>query len=132
MPPSELPRWVHLLTLLHQLLPCRRSVAFFADISGGTFDETFPQVDPFPVQALLVPLDGYIRLETRYGAKTQFATMAPPEWERGASGQPRMRAQQPPLPVPFGVPHVVRSEGPATSCWAYVFGVVGEGSNKVL
>ena len=117
--------------LRRRLQQVNHSVAFFADTAGGSFDETFPRIDPFPAQALLLPLDGHVILETRDAHTGQPRSVAaiPPRWELDAFGQPRLLAQQAPLPVPFGAPHAVRTQGAGPACWAYVFGVVGEGSS---
>ena len=53
--------------------------------------------------------------------------IAPPEWEEDAGEEPKMLPRQPPVPVPFGAPHTVRTVGPGTACWAYVFGVSTDG-----
>ena len=115
-----------------RLAAVNHSVAFIADDAGGAFDEVFPRIDPFPAQALLLPLDGHIVLETRAAdGQLRAVAPAPPEWELDTFGQPRLLAREPPRPVPFGAAHAVRTRGPGTACWAYVFGVVGEGVGRV-
>ena len=46
-----------------RVAPTGHSVAFFADVAGGVFNESFPAVEPFPARALLVPLHGTIALD---------------------------------------------------------------------
>lgn len=72
--------------------------------------------------ALLVPLDGGVELI----AQGKSLRVTPPYWEEDANGEPRLLAQDPPLAVPFGARHTVRTHGPGTACWAYVFGVADD------
>ena len=128
------------------------TVAVFADVVGGVFNETFPAVHPFPARALLVPLHGRIALDVAAhgrgpAAAVTVAVLDPPRWRHhgvaggggGGGGEvgvaeegsqplaegpalPLMEPMSAPVEVPFGAPHAVRTLDDR-ACWAYVFGV---------
>ena len=93
-------------------------VAFFADVAGGSFQETFPRVDGLPVHAYLVLLDGAVEVSTVEGT----AAVVGPSWSADHAGDVVLEPQHPPLEVPFGDTHTVRTVGGDSALWAYVFG----------
>lgn len=101
----------------------RNELALFADRPGGVFEEELPAVGGFPARALLVPLDGRLRVVTPAGARE----LAPPEWDDGdgrGGGEPvAFRPRAAPVAIPFGAKHRVESVGDRTTCWAYVYGI---------
>ena len=97
-------------------------LALFADRPGGVFEEELPAIGGFPARALLVPLDGRLRVVTPSGARE----LAPPEWDdgNGGNGEPvALRPRAAPVAIPFGAKHRVESVGDRTTCWAYVYGI---------
>ena len=94
-------------------------VAFFADSAGGVFSETFPDVGTFPLRIQLVPLHGLLAVDSAEGTRILEA----PRWLADAHGDgcDGMMPTSAPAPIPFAVPHAVRTLGSSASCWAYVF-----------
>ena len=157
------PSWV--LPLLHEygnstwrrrmqwmrtrLAPSGHAAAFFADVAGGVFNETFPAAHPFPARALIVPLHGLIAVDIystsgggggggssgsrgrKQPPSTVFTSLlTPPNWDDSKEHE-LMEPSSAPLEVPFGRAHAVRTldgaGGSGTSaCWAYVFGTTPE------
>jgi hypothetical protein len=104
------------------------SAAFFADESGGVFNETFPSLAPFPARALVLVLGGTIAVDVADDARDDVLTtrvLEPPHWHDG--DEPMLTPASAPAEVPFGRRHAVRTLGSARSCFAYVFGAAPVG-----
>ena len=100
-------------------------IAFFADTPDGVFNESFPDMSPFPARVLLVPLQGRIEVDQM----GQTTLLLPPKWGSASHGTPELVPSSAPIAIRPGTPHAVRTLTGPNSCWAYVFGAERGRSN---
>jgi len=108
-----------------RLAASAHTIVFFADSPGGVFNESFPDMMPFPAHVFLVPLQGNLAVDT----PEQTLLLWPPAWAVDTTGEIALAPASAPATIPLGRAHAVRTLQGENSCWAYVFGVSRDASS---